>query len=481
MTSEAEASLLGEENRGIKPALLDRVLTPARQKLLLTYQASPFDNLGLKEGNTGGTAIVYPSKSGLIPAEQQDLSSRLGRPVSSDILVKVLRYNLPTSAKALRGDYVMSSRPGIYHFSVATSGLHYDLETGFPAMLIERATGLNIVNPEDLAKLTSEDIDRICYQVFMVAQAFHDYGASPKDCFKEFYYQNEAHPPRIVHFDNAPSTNLERDGRARLTQTIEDEYEVLKNLRTYLLNDRRIEDRGFGTQINDIVRKAKEEGYVWKSFAEMAEWIDKAYKGKFSQEYEAITGRKPVSAETVVKFSDRDFARAQGSGILSEDMRDYANEVRALLKRGKRSQANSVQVSPAVESLLSSEDMKDVQPAGRALVRVAEEKLREILEQLRLTGQPITVDRVYEEVERRQLREIYEGILVPVGICNRIIGRMEERGLISPSRSKVAVPVRPTTEPSLPTSSTAIKSKFIKESLPAKPSGRSDQSLLLPE
>ncbi|MBI3619631.1 hypothetical protein HY214_00585 [Candidatus Roizmanbacteria bacterium] len=231
------------------------------------------------------------------------LSTNKGRRVSSRLFAKISKPNEEggntTRSEAVIHESIAARLPGIAEFAVAVSD-PYLLESGQVAVLMEEGRGDQL----DLCSL--EDHKRVLFQIFMVLQAYHYYGISHVDLAKDNpNYQSartqnlagfspDQYPPRIALYDvgyfnnDLPNNPIER--KSKTTKDVakflgeDDNHSIVGNYINKLPDTQRL-------VIRPIIEKLRQEPV--HSFLQVAEALDS--DGKFAQEYELITGRKPRS------------------------------------------------------------------------------------------------------------------------------------------------------------------------------------------
>lgn len=256
----------------------------------------------------GTTADIYQSKIWGFDLDRETghaLARRLERPFKrivgiKGLLIKVVKPNNPRSMVSnetlLRREVEMTSRPEIQPFAVATSSVKTDTVSRRPCIVEERASGLDILDPQDMSKIEEIDLVRIIYQLLMVSEAFHKYGVSPEDIAKDFYYYPYPSVKRVLLFDLSYHHNIPASGKDRAKTVIKDVRNTADKLRDFLLKKIPEEKKHRITEWLKNIEEVK-----FQSFYDVAKSLEQEFResfgSTFSNEYTSLTGSQPGSLE----------------------------------------------------------------------------------------------------------------------------------------------------------------------------------------
>lgn len=258
---------------------------------------------------SGFNAYLYEVPQRLTQLQEGTLGQQLGRIVGKTLLVRVAQPESPTGlppgsvtkSRMLELEAQLYGHQEIAAFSAATSSL-VEYEPGKKAFLVEWLPKY-LVWPTDeeqvKGRLDREDIARIAYQLAMMYESVHGHIESPND-LKSLAYDDTS--GRIICFDLGSTRTYFRGGQIsgfqQATMMFEDIERfgdnlidfVFKHISLKILNSISLGEEQTLANIQSICRS-----HTHRSLWQIAQRIDQAFEGKFSQEYEQIVGHPPAN------------------------------------------------------------------------------------------------------------------------------------------------------------------------------------------
>lgn len=258
---------------------------------------------------SGLNAYLYEVPKQLTQLQEGTLGQQLGRIVGKTLLVRVAQPESPTGlppgsvtkSRMLELEAQLYGHQEIAAFSAATSSL-VEYEPGKRAFLVEWLPKY-LVWPTDeeqvKGRLDREDIARIAYQLAMVYESVHGQIESPND-MKSLAYDDTS--GRIICFDLGSTRTYflggQISGVQQATMMFEDIERfgdnlidfVFKHVSSKILSTISLGEGQSLANIQSICRS-----HTHRSLWQIAQRIDQAFQGKFSQEYEQIVGHPPAN------------------------------------------------------------------------------------------------------------------------------------------------------------------------------------------
>lgn len=257
---------------------------------------------------SGLNAYLYEVPQQLTQLQEGTLGQQLGRIVGKTLLVRVAQPEgldassvTVTKSRMLEREAQLYGHQEIAAFSAATSSL-VEYEPGKRAFLVEWLPKY-LVWPIDekqvKGRLDREDIARIAYQFAMVYESVHGQIESPND-LKSLAYDDTS--GRIICFDLGSTRTYFLGGQINVFQQATMMFEdierfgdnlidfVFKHVSSKILSTISLGEGQTLANIQSICRS-----HTHQSLWSIAQRIDQAFEGKFSQEYKQIVGHPPAN------------------------------------------------------------------------------------------------------------------------------------------------------------------------------------------